>query len=100
MENASDKPFNSNSILSISEVGIVAEKPLELGEQLINNHGLFYFGKGPKREDFVVLGDDNGLVVISGTDRNWYPTGQPAKQRSLKMKLQVNTTFPEIEVEG
>ncbi|WP_320111876.1 VOC family protein [Draconibacterium orientale] len=98
LENSSAEPFTSNSILSINEVGIVAQKPLKLARQLINSHGLEYFEKGPKREDFTVLGDDNGLVVISGTDRNWYPSRELAKQRSLKMKIQVNTTLREIYV--
>ncbi|WP_297097230.1 hypothetical protein [uncultured Draconibacterium sp.] len=100
LQNSSDEPFSGNSILSVSEVGIVSEKPIVLAEQLINEHGLYYFVKGTKRDDFVVLGDDNGLVVISGTDRNWYPTNQLAKRQELKMKVQVNNTFREITVDG
>nr|WP_321357832.1 hypothetical protein [uncultured Draconibacterium sp.] len=100
LDNLSDKLFDSSSILSVSEVGIVAEKPLVFAKQLINEHGLFYFEKGPKREDFVVLGDDKGLVVISGTDRNWYPTDHLAKRYELKMKIQVDNFIQEITVDG
>jgi len=100
LTNPSAEPFSSDSILSISEVGIVTEKPLEMAEQLINSYRLFYFKKGPKREDFAVLGNDNGLVVISSTGRNWYPTAQPAIQRKRKMKIQVNNSLWEIKVDG
>lgn len=100
LEDSSDKSFNGNSILLVSEVGIVTEKPLVFAKQLINEHGLFYFEKGPKREDFVVLGDDIGLVVISGTDRNWYPTDNLAKRHELKMKVQVDNFIQEITVDG
>ena len=99
LENMCKEPFSSDSILSISEVGIVAEKPLKLAEKLIVNHGLLYFEKGPKREDFAVLGDDNGLLVISGTARNWYPSDKQAKKRSLKMKIEVNAAPLEIGFE-
>lgn len=90
LNNSTDEPFNGNSILSISEVGIVAPKPLELAKKLIEEHALNYFSKGPKHDDFVVLGDDNGLVVISGASRKWYPTNYVAEPIEMKITLLVN----------
>lgn len=100
LDNASDQPFNENSILSISEVGVVTDEPLVLAEKFVNEEGLFYFEKGPKREDFVVLGDDNGLIVISRLKRNWYPTDQPAELHKLKMKIEIGSSVRPINVAG
>ncbi|MDX8341120.1 VOC family protein [Draconibacterium sp. IB214405] len=98
LENTSDQYFGRKDILSISEVGIVDDKPLDLAENLIEEEGLSYFARGPKREDFVALGDDNGLIVISGSERNWYPTDHPAERDELKMKLEVNNATREITI--
>ena len=40
LQNNQFTPFNSESILNISEIGIVSEAPLELANQLIDKHGL------------------------------------------------------------
>ncbi len=88
LHNSSLKPFDSSSILAISEIGIAVDKPLEFAEKLVKNYQLDYFAKGPKRENFVVLGDDNGLIVISGKGRNWFPTNNPASEQRVKVKLQ------------
>lgn len=96
LDNYSDKPFSPASIQSISEIGIVTEKPLELSESLIREHQLIFFKKGPKREDFVAMGDDNGLIVISNPKRNWFPTETLAKKFPLKIKLQNQNITREI----
>lgn len=88
LHNSSLKPFDNSSILAISEIGIIAEKPLSLAEELVNKYQLDYFEKGPKRENFVVLGDDNGLIVISEKGRHWFPTNHPASKQTVKVKLQ------------
>jgi len=87
LKNSSDYAFSIFSIESISEIGIVTESPMSLGEELITNYGLSYFSKGPQRDDFVALGDDNGLILISRTNRNWYPTNDSAKKHSTKIKF-------------
>ena len=96
----SDKPFTSESISSISEIGIVTDKPLVFAEKMINEHQLKYFAKGPKREDFAVLGDDNGLIIISSPNRDWYPTHHRAENHPVKMKIGVGTVIKEIIVKG
>lgn len=94
--NFSDKPFSAASLLSISEIGIVTESPLELSESLIREHQLIYFKKGPKREDFVAMGDDNGLIVISNPDRNWYPTETHAEKFPVRIRLMNHLKATEI----
>ena len=87
LENSSNIPFDGKSIQSISEVGVVADKPLVLAEKLINENRLSYFSKGPKTKDFVVLGDDNGLIVISNPNRSWYPGKDRVEKHDLRIKV-------------
>ncbi|MBK8984448.1 MAG: VOC family protein [Ignavibacteria bacterium] len=98
LNNESDKIFNSKSVQSISEIGIVTDEPLKLADSLIKENQLYYFSKGPKRPDFAALGDDNGLIVISNPDRNWYPTNDRAEKHYLKMILEAENKLINIEV--
>lgn len=98
LNNISDQTFDSKSILSVSEMGIVSDKPLVLAEELTKKENLEYFSKGPKREDFVAIGDENGLLVISTPQRNWYPTNDAAEKHTIKMVISVNDTVRKIEI--
>lgn len=97
LKNSSENEFTTESILNINEVGIVAEKPLELADEIIQKAKIDFFSKGPKREDFVALGDDEGLFVISNPDRNWFPTKDLAEKQKTKVKILANATEFELE---
>ncbi len=73
-----DKPFDDQSILSISEIGLVVEDPMSFASDLFVNHNLDYFVKSKPVKEFVVLGDDYGLFIIVPHQRHWYPTAIPA----------------------
>ncbi|PUB34885.1 hypothetical protein C8J95_102554 [Elizabethkingia sp. YR214] len=87
LANNSDTEFSSKSILNISEIGIVTTNPLDLANQITQQTGVDYFAKGPKTEDFVVLGNDNGLLIIVSSERNWYPTENKAEQHKIKARI-------------
>lgn len=90
MENASNKDFSIDSILSINEVGLVADHPLTLADDIISKTNVEYFFRGPKGEDFAAVGDENGLFVISSSNRNWYPTQQRAEKWKVKCAINVD----------
>ncbi len=98
LNEVSDKSFTSESISSISEIGVVTDTPIAFAEKMIREHQLQYFAKGPKREDFAVLGDDHGLMIISSSNRDWYPTHHRAEKHPVKMKIAVGTAVKEIIV--
>lgn len=87
LNNESEKPFNSTSILSISEIGIVDKAPSQLAEQLIKENNLDFFAKGARSEKFASVGNDNGLFIIVEPNRNWYPTNRPATKHFTKVKF-------------
>lgn len=98
LENNSKDTFTSSSIQSISEVGIVTDEPLNYGENLVADNDITFFHKGPKRDDFVALGNDGGLFVIAKTNRNWYPTNDPAQKHWTRIKITTNNSTKELSV--
>jgi catechol 2,3-dioxygenase-like lactoylglutathione lyase family enzyme len=81
--------FTTQSILGINEVGVVTDSPSEMAEKIIADSGLNYFPKGPKNSDFMVLGEDSGLLVISKKGRHWYPTKMASRLCGLGFEIKV-----------
>lgn len=86
LNNASDKPFSGESILCISEIGIPASYPVQLSKNIHDQLGVPYFEKSPGGDEFVAMGDDEGLFIIVKTGRHWYPTDVPARKLHTRIK--------------
>ncbi|BFM44745.1 hypothetical protein CFS9_33860 [Flavobacterium sp. CFS9] len=97
LNNAQTEPFSSQSILNISEIGIVNENPLILANQLITQHGLEFFSKNDNSELFAALGDDEGLLIMVRPNRNWYPTQIPSKNNTTEVRLENNGASVELK---
>ena len=87
LTNETEKKFDASSVLSISEIGIVANDPMKLASQIMDKNHLNYFEKGKQSENFISIGDDNGLFIIVKNDRKWYPTEQKAEQHVARVKI-------------
>ena len=87
LDNAATEQFNSSQILNISEFGIVKDRPDVYGKYLIDTYGLHLFEKNHNSEMFTAIGNDNGLLIIVKTNRNWYPTETPSKASWATIKL-------------
>ena len=74
-----DQPFDKNALKEISEIGFVVEDVRQSASILQRDHNMQLFSKGPEKDDFMVLGDDHGLILLSAIGRGWYPTDIPAK---------------------
>ncbi|MFH7015421.1 VOC family protein [Flavobacterium sp. FlaQc-47] len=96
LNNAQTQEFSSKAILNISEIGIVNENPLELGNQLIEKHGFEFFSKNANSDFFAAIGDNEGLLIMVQPGRNWYPTQTPSKSNKTEVKIENNGT--EIEL--
>lgn len=99
LQNPSEKPFTAGSIVCISEIGIVTDHPLELADKLISEQAS-WFEKGAKSDQFAILGDDNGLFIIVGTGRNWYPTHVPATRHRTRIKVEIDGLVWEVSVDN
>ena len=69
-----DRPFDNGSIISISELGIVAEDVSAFSEMITLEYNVPVFSRQKPQENFAALGDDEGLFILSKKERHWYPT--------------------------
>ncbi|MEP6847080.1 MAG: hypothetical protein ABI861_13800 [Panacibacter sp.] len=91
-----ENAFSSNSVERICEIGIVADNvPATCGD-IISQCNIPYFTKGPLMEDFAVMGDSNGMLIISKTGRGWVPTQRPAEKFPVKIIAEVNGVDKEL----
>jgi hypothetical protein len=80
LPNASDQPFTSSSIIGICEIGIPVEDVTEACKIINDAFEVPYFKKGPRLQVFSVMGDENGLFIVTQAGRGWLPTQQPAEE--------------------
>ena len=100
LENASEKPFDGLSILSVSEIGFVTKNVSQLSDEICKKYALSIFSKQPKLDKFIVLGTDTGLFILVEENRDWYPTHKKAKSFWTKVVFLNNGKTREIEVSG
>lgn len=96
LPNASNAPFSVKSLLGLSEIGIGTPDVIALAQKLNLEYDIPFFFRQIQRENFHALGNDDGLFVISRTDRNWYPTQCPVGDFYVKVKLLLNGKIIEI----
>ena len=100
LDNISDKSFDGSSVFSISEIGIVVDNAKEYSKKLLKDHGLNYFSRQPPQDDFVAIGDDNGLFIVVNNKRNWYPTSKPSEKFWTAVQIEQNGKITDIEMSG
>jgi len=87
----SASPFSVNDIQEISEVGIAFDNVKEAADNFHKQYNIPYFSKSKPTDDFTVMGDDNGLLILSKTGRNWVPTHKPALAYPITIKADGRT---------
>lgn len=85
LNNAAEQPFDESLMLAISEIGLVADDVPFLAETLMSKYDLEVYEKQPAQDNFTVLGDEHGLLILVNQDRDWYPTTQKAKPYPVKL---------------
>ncbi|WP_166922261.1 VOC family protein [Flavobacterium poyangense] len=88
LNNKQTAEFSSKSILNISEIGIVTDNPLQLGNELLTKYGLNFFSKNSNSEIFSAIGDDEGLLIMVRPNRNWYPTQTPSESNVTEVTVE------------
>lgn len=73
LDNASTRPFDTTSIINVSEIGLPLQQNIpEVIPLLCSKFQISpYFGDG---NVFQALGDDIGTFILGDTARAWYPT--------------------------
>ncbi|MDI3319758.1 VOC family protein [Pinibacter soli] len=94
----SNKPFSGQTILSVSEIGLVVENVEAFCDTIIEDFGLDYFAKQAPQTDFAPLGNDEGLLIVVGNNRKWYPTDVCSNLFYTKVEFEQNGQFAEFEI--
>ncbi len=81
----SSKHFSGQSIERLIEIGIPSKNVLVTCKELSLKYDIDYFSKGPVTNDFAVMGDDMGMLIISKEEGTWLPVNQ--KVQKFKMKI-------------
>lgn len=89
LHNETDEPFSPQTILGICEIGITVDD-VERECKNLHERGVPYFSKGPYGPQFAVMGEEDGLLIISAEGRGWVPTGQPATKEGLRVVVESN----------
>jgi catechol-2,3-dioxygenase len=98
-KNESYHSFDSSNIVSISEIAFVTENVEKLAKNLIQTHSLTYYFRQVQREDFSVIGDDDGLIIIVDSARNWFPTPIKVEKFPVKVTIEKNGNSFELNYE-
>lgn len=98
LNNNSDRPFEGSSIFSISEIGIVVDNAKAYSERMLREYDLNFFSKQPPQDDFVAIGDDNGLFIVVNDKRNWYPTSKPSGKYWTAIKFEQEGKITKLEM--
>lgn len=64
--------FSAQSIVGVSEIGLVTEDVAAMREWIETTHGVPAFSRQQNTETFSALGDDHGLILIAVKGRKWF----------------------------
>lgn len=90
LDNDSQQPFDGSSVCSISEMGLVVKDPKTFAAKLMAAYHLAFFEKQLPKEDFIAMGNDEGLLIIVSENRVWYPTDNRSAKHWAKVSIAFN----------
>ncbi|MCZ4320254.1 VOC family protein [Aequorivita viscosa] len=96
LNNNSQKPFSSEDILEISEIGLATTNFKEKYSFLTSTLGLEKFGGG--LEVFSAIGSEHGLfILIDKTRKDWFPTNDKAFSAEFLATIEANEKVMRVE---
>jgi catechol 2,3-dioxygenase-like lactoylglutathione lyase family enzyme len=90
LDNNSATPFSGASIIRICEIGLPVSSVSDACAHFNEAHDIPYFVKRPRLPDFAVMGDVEGLLIVTTIGRGWLPTQRPAEQHPVHIQLTHN----------
>jgi extradiol dioxygenase family protein len=88
LKTSSAQSFSAELITGICEIGITVEDVPHACKEFHTLFHLPYFPKGPQLKDFGVMGDANGMFIVSKTGRGWLPTLRPCEKHWTKVLIE------------
>jgi catechol 2,3-dioxygenase-like lactoylglutathione lyase family enzyme len=91
-----EKPFDSTSIVSICEIGIVSDDVTATANDISKNYQVPLFPKQPLLVNFGAMGDHEGLFILSKTGRHWHPNEVEARPYWSRTYFECSSSLHEI----
>lgn len=88
LQNESDHPFSADSLMEISEIGIVTDDVPAWNACAEAEFGILPFDKQKPSADFSALGTDMGLFIVVPEGRNWFLTDISAVKAPLEVRFE------------
>jgi catechol-2,3-dioxygenase len=98
LDNKSRKSFSGSLLLAISEIGIVVKDINEACDLFKKDYKLLPYKQQPVLETFAALGDENGLVILSTSGRQWFPTDKAVEKFPLSITFENDATLYKLDV--
>lgn len=78
--------FSAQSLVGVSEIGIVTEDVPYFREWVNITHGIPPFARNENTDNFSAMGDDHGLLLLVHAGRKWYMADFEAKHFPLAIE--------------
>jgi catechol-2,3-dioxygenase len=96
LKNETEKTFDSESLLEISEIGVPVHDIEKAYSELNKIVELKVYDGGFER--FCAIGDEHGLFIcIDKQLKDWYPTGDKAHSSEFEIELTENGSVYQLE---
>lgn len=96
LPNQSDREFNSNSLIEISEIGVPVNDIETTFNELQTIVPIKQYDGGFER--FCAIGDETGLFIcINKNIKDWFPTDDKAHSSEFELLFEENGTSYELE---
>jgi catechol-2,3-dioxygenase len=100
LEHTSETPFSASAVISICEVGMPVPSVPDACRVFNEQFGIPYYKKGPHLPHFAVMGEEDGLLIVTGIGRGWLPTQRPAEQHPLQVQLTLGAKSIRLDENG
>jgi len=88
LQNESEQSFGPESLLEISEIGIVTDDVVAWNTRAAEQWEILPFEKQKPSADFSALGSDMGLFIVVPEGRKWFLTDIPAVKIPLEVSFE------------
>jgi catechol 2,3-dioxygenase-like lactoylglutathione lyase family enzyme len=90
LEGSNMESFTPQAIIGIAEMGIGVADATQTCQALHTIYSIPYYSKGPRLQNFVAMGEEDGLLIVSEAGRGWLPTGQLTAINKVAVELELN----------
>lgn len=95
LDNASNQPFDQNSIIEISEIGVPTKNIKEIYNTV--NAGLGLEVYDGNFDVFCAIGNENGLFIcVNKNKKTWYPIGDTVFLNDFEAIVEVGDTLYKV----